>query len=279
MLAWEPMTTWQSGDVRTNGIRMHYYRTGGDKPPLVLAHGATDDGLCWTRVARALEDDYDVIMPDARGHGLSDAPSEGYSSADHAADLAGLTRALGLERPAVGGHSMGAGATLHLVSEEPDLACCAFLEDPPLWAGDGPGTPPPGRESARESMRRMVDEGRTNGRDALIKLGHERSPMWEDEEFGPWADAKLRLSPTFLDSMRGPFGSDWRDEIARVRCPLLLITSDHDKGGIVTPQVSEEAQRCLPALRVVHLEGAGHNIRREQFERFVACVREFLATH
>ena len=66
MLAWEPMTTWQSGDVRTNGIRMHYYRTVGDKPVLVLAHGATDDGLCWTRVARALEDDYDVFMPDAR---------------------------------------------------------------------------------------------------------------------------------------------------------------------------------------------------------------------
>ena len=66
---------WQSGDIETNGIRMHYHRTGGDKPALVLSHGATDSGLCWTRVARVLEADYDVIMPDARGHGRSDAPA------------------------------------------------------------------------------------------------------------------------------------------------------------------------------------------------------------
>src|SRR5947209_17951539 len=98
MLAWSGMTTvaaWTSGEVQTNGIRMHYYRTGGDglKPQLVLAHGATDDGLCWTRVAQALETEYDVIMPDARGHGLSDAPAEGYTASDHAADLAGLITA------------------------------------------------------------------------------------------------------------------------------------------------------------------------------------------
>src|SRR3982074_2513917 len=102
------MTHWFSGDVITNKIKIHYYRTGGDKRPLVLSHGATDSGLCWSRVARTLESEYDVIMPDSRGHGLSDAPETGYSSADHAADLAGLIRALGLEQPAVGGHSMGA---------------------------------------------------------------------------------------------------------------------------------------------------------------------------
>lgn len=60
------MGEWLSGDVIANGIRIHYYRTGGDKPPLVLSHGATDNGLCWVRLTRALESEYDVIMPDAR---------------------------------------------------------------------------------------------------------------------------------------------------------------------------------------------------------------------
>ncbi|TMF04127.1 MAG: alpha/beta fold hydrolase, partial [Chloroflexi bacterium] len=67
------MSDWTSGDVNSNGIRIHYTRTRGHKPVLVLAHGATDSGLCWTRLARELESDYDVIMPDARGHGLSEA--------------------------------------------------------------------------------------------------------------------------------------------------------------------------------------------------------------
>ena len=42
---------WQSAFSNTNGIRLHYTRTGGAKPPLVLAHGITDDGLCWSPVA------------------------------------------------------------------------------------------------------------------------------------------------------------------------------------------------------------------------------------
>ncbi|HEY3341294.1 MAG TPA: alpha/beta hydrolase, partial [Anaerolineae bacterium] len=69
------MAQWLSGDVNANGIRTHYYRTGGNKPPIVMCHGATDDGLCWTPVAYTLEADYDVIMPDARWHGLSDGPA------------------------------------------------------------------------------------------------------------------------------------------------------------------------------------------------------------
>jgi hypothetical protein len=60
------MASWQSGDVETNGIRLHYTRTGGLAPPLVLAHGVTDSGLCWTPIAEALAADYDVIMVDAR---------------------------------------------------------------------------------------------------------------------------------------------------------------------------------------------------------------------
>src|ERR1051325_10647420 len=104
------MAPWQSGDVEAHGIRLHYTRTGGVKPPIVLAHGFSDDGLCWTPVAQALACDYDVIMVDARGHGHSDAPGQGYGPLNHAADLHGVITELGLQRPAVLGHSMG-GAT------------------------------------------------------------------------------------------------------------------------------------------------------------------------
>jgi len=103
---------WAEGDVLTNGIRMHYYRTGGDKPPLVLAHGFSDNGLCWSPVARVLQADYDVIMIDARNHGKSEAPATAGGSRAQGDDLAGLIRALKLEEPAVMGHSMGGGATL-----------------------------------------------------------------------------------------------------------------------------------------------------------------------
>ena len=83
------MQNWQQGDISSNGIRIHYYRTGGvDKPPLILAHGLTDNGLCWTRTAEALMSDFDVVMVDARNHGLSGAESADVGSL--AAHLAAL---------------------------------------------------------------------------------------------------------------------------------------------------------------------------------------------
>ena len=51
------MQDWQSDYVDTNGIKLHFWRTGGSKSPLVLSHGITDNGLCWTRAALVLQPD------------------------------------------------------------------------------------------------------------------------------------------------------------------------------------------------------------------------------
>src|SRR5215211_8666989 len=135
---------WQTGYVETNGLRLHYTRTGGDKPPIVLAHGVTDDGLCWSPVAEVLAPEYDAIMVDARGHGRSDAPERGYGPAEQAEDLAGVIAGLELNRPAVLGHSMGAATALVLAGAYPDLPGAILLEDPPAWWTDRidlPGEP------------------------------------------------------------------------------------------------------------------------------------------
>ncbi|MBV9547653.1 MAG: alpha/beta hydrolase [Chloroflexi bacterium] len=271
------MSDWTSGDVTTNGIRIHYTRTGGGKPPLLLAHGATDSGLCWTRLARVLEADYDVIMPDARGHGQSEAPESGYTSGDHAADLAGLIRELGLDRPAIGGHSMGAGSTLALTAMYPDLVSCAVLEDPGIRMQD---PPTPTGHDPRAEMRRNIEIAQTQGREAAAARGREIHPGWSDEEFGPWVDAKTRVSRQFMDQMgRTRPMLQWRELLPKVRCPMLLVTSDPERGGIVTPEAAQEAKQLLPSLQVVRVSGAGHNIRREQFEAFVGAVRAFLSAY
>ena len=119
------MGTLIPGDFATNGITIHYYRTEKTAqmrswPSLVLLHGITDSGLCWPRVVKALAPEYELILPDARGHGLSDKPATGYAPQDHAADVAGLIRGLGLERPILIGHSMGAGVSATVAALYPD---------------------------------------------------------------------------------------------------------------------------------------------------------------
>ncbi len=265
------MAEWQSGDVVANGIKIHYYRTGGGKPPIVLSHGFSDAGLCWTRVARALESDYDVIMPDARGHGLSEAPDAGYAAVDRAADLAGFIQALGLDRPAIGGHSMGGSTSLYCAALHPEVVGCAILEDPGIRLETG--SAPPRRS---DEIRKTAEEARSSTREQVMALGRKIRPNWDEVEYGPWADAKQRMSPKAA-APRGEEPLTWQEALAKITCPTLLVTADPDRGSIVTPEAAAEAKRILPSLEVVRLSGAGHNIRREAFEPFVATVREFLA--
>jgi N-formylmaleamate deformylase len=101
------VTNWATAVCKSNGIDIHYIRTGGSKPPLVLLHGLTGSGACWTPLARALEAEFDVVMPDARGHGNSSTPASGYLYDDYASDVLGLIEELGLAAPVLLGHSMG----------------------------------------------------------------------------------------------------------------------------------------------------------------------------
>src|SRR5882757_5456321 len=111
------MTNWMTEVCETNGINIHYLRTGKAKPPVVLLHGLTGNGACWIPLARALEGEYDVVMPDARGHGNSSTPLQGYEYEDHASDVIGLIRWLGLTAPILLGHSMG-GMTAAVVASQ-----------------------------------------------------------------------------------------------------------------------------------------------------------------
>jgi pimeloyl-ACP methyl ester carboxylesterase len=135
----QPPAGWTDGYVMANGIRLHYWRTGGDKPALVLAHGSSDDGLCWTYLAKEFTDRYDIIMFDARGHGLSDPPTAADAPDVQVEDLAGLIKALKLEKPILMGHSMGSASVANFAAKYPDVPRAVILEDPGLVR---PATPP-----------------------------------------------------------------------------------------------------------------------------------------
>lgn len=65
---------WSDGFVYANGIRIHYYHAIPEpgKPIIVMVHGVTDNGLCWTTLTEEIQKSYDIYMLDSRGHGLSD---------------------------------------------------------------------------------------------------------------------------------------------------------------------------------------------------------------
>jgi N-formylmaleamate deformylase len=265
----ENMSQWFTGAAIANGIRIHYHRTGGDKPVLILSHGVTDNGLIWTRVASALEQDYDVIMVDQRGHGLSDAPEGGYDFQNQALDLLGLIAALDLKQPRAMGHSAGAAIVAAAAAEHPELFSCVILEDPPWGSARGSWIP------AMEGMRQWVLGLASKTREELIAYRRELSPNWPDEEVMPWAEGKLQMSPNasqIFDQPRLP----WQDWLSRITCPILLITGDPERGAVNTPEDVQELASLWREGRTVRISDAGHVIHCDRHEAYMEAVQSFL---
>ncbi|MBV9280654.1 MAG: alpha/beta hydrolase [Chloroflexi bacterium] len=268
------MTDWAEGEVEANGIALHYHRTGGEKPPLLLLHGITDNGLCWSRVARDLEQDYDLVMPDARGHGRSGGIEHGFSIDLLADDVAAIIRALELDWPLVYGHSMGAITAVVVAARYPDHVRAAVLEDPPLLpVGQGP------TDQQQDRVRQWLLDLRQLPRDERIRRGMAANPGWVEDELVPWADAKAEVDLAVLDYFRVPATYPWRDALPRISCPILLITGDPERGAVVTPEVAHEAAGLWQNGQVAHIAGAGHTIHRDRYEETMAAVRAFLAAH
>jgi N-formylmaleamate deformylase len=268
------MDDWHSLDVATNGTRLHVTRSGGDTSPLVLAHGATDSGLCWTAVTRALAPDHDVVMVDARGHGQSAAPPDGYDSGTQAADLWGVITTLGLRKPAILGHSMGAGTALALAGLYPDVPRAIILEDPGPWWSGWPSTPEERAEFLEIGERQRTY--RRSTRDALIASRHAKTPAWSDAEVIPWAEAKTQVSDAAFQVFQAETwtGFDWVGTLRNIICRVLLVTAD---GGILTRSDVASFSSLVPHASHVEIAHAGHNIRRDQFAPYMTAVRAFLA--
>lgn len=275
------MAKWSQGTITLDGMKLHYYRTGGDKPQVVLNHGAGDDGLCWTHLARELEKDYDLVLPDARGHGKSGSGKGCYSAELRAADLAGLIRALGLDRPVVGGHSMGADTCLHFAAAYPDLTRGVILEDPPVvLPGEklGQGEQAVELENVGKMMAKFMRLFKRLPKFIGVRLARKSSPTYPQDEILPWVDSKKRLSRDFLRVLAGP-GMEMTgpfEVFQKIAVPVLLIIGDKEKMSIMSPQAAQKAVETNSRVKVVRLEGASHDIRRTRFEGYLSALRDFL---
>jgi N-formylmaleamate deformylase len=272
------MDAWQDGYVHTNGIRLHYWRTGGNKSPVVLLHGITDNGLCWTRVAKRLAEEYELIMLDHRGHGLSDQPESGYELTDYATDAAGLIEELGLGQPAVIGHSLGAATGATLAATRPDLVRCLILEDPP-WRQSGNAETEEQRQARMLAWREETRQRKEQmSHSEIVAQSKARSTTWHEDEFDSWADAKLQVTERVFNNS-GVSLRNWPDMAGKIQCATLLIGGDPERDGIIVPDLAQYLMKQNTNIQYIRLTGAGHNIRREQFEPYVAAVQEFLAHH
>ena len=268
---------WTNNDIIVEGVKIHYTRTGnGSKPPVVLLHGFSDNGLCWLPVAYDLEAEYDVILPDARGHGLSARVQPG-ENIDLVADTAGLIRALGLNQPVLGGHSMGANTSAQVGAHFPGLVRALVLEDPPWREPEPPKAPEPEKEGQpRPNPMDWILRLEKQSIKELIADCRKDNPSWQEAEFRPWAESKKQFDYNFLQRLSGNPFLNWQEDFQAIRCSTLLITANPAKGSIVPPKTAQMVHSMNNQIKVVRIPHAGHNIRRENYPQYIKAIRGFL---
>ena len=193
-------------DVVVNGTRLYYQQTG-DGPDVVLVHAVTSNQAVW--VFTGLTDavaarGFRVTTYDLRGHGASDRPPTGYTSADMAEDLQGLLDALKIAPALVVGHSFGGVVGLHAAILHPECVAGVILSDS-FFPGLRHVEPNYGRPNVWVDLR-----------ETFRKVGVE---LGETVDFAELFRAAAELTPTQtrkLEALVGPVGRGWLRQLPRL---------------------------------------------------------------
>lgn len=257
------------------GLVLHVHRRPGPGTRLVLAHGITSEGGTWAPLLPALPEDWDILAPDARGHGQS-ARSTHYAYQQLAVDIMHVADAAApAGQIALLGHSMGAATVALCAAQYPQRVSCVVLEDPPWRSTERAAEARHKRATAWRQQLEVQQRGSIAERMEVLASvrGH-----WSIDEVRACAEAEMRTDPRVLDLVAGQT-PDWRDVLARIACPALLLCGDPERGAIVTAAVKDEARGLKPDLEVVDVTAAGHTIRADEPAQYARVVAAFLRRH
>ncbi len=276
-------------DVQFTTIHGHRraYRMAGEGPAVLLLHGIGDSSEGWVEVMADLARDHLVIAPDLLGHGQSAKPRADYSVAAYANGMRDLLEVLGVDAVTVVGHSLGGGVAAQFAYQFPERCERLVLVATGGVARDV--TPllriasMPLAEVALLPLR-FLPQSVTGPvlLEALKLLGHDigRDKAEFQRVFARLSDGEARLA--FTRTLRSVV--DWRGQVVtlRDRCylaeavPTLVVWGTHD--GVIPASHAALLKAAMPDARLEVFDDAGHAPHHTDPDRFVALLREFVAT-
>lgn len=276
-------------------LKLHYVDWGNeDAPTLLLIHGGRDHARSWDQVAHDLRRDFHVIAPDLRGHGDSAWAVGGlYSISEFVLDVAQLVEALGVERTAIVGHSLGGAVALRYAGVFPErvskLVAIEGLGPPPAmiekqrgrqawerlrdWIGSMQalaGRTPRHYASIEDAAKRMLEVNSFLSPEQARHLTVHGVARNEDGSFGWKFDNYVRaFGPQRFDE------EETRSLWARIECPTLLVRGTESWAG---DPVEDGRIEPFRDARRVNVEGAAHWVHHDRLDVFLREVREFLGS-
>ena len=261
----------ESGTFRHDGVVFHYESAGGGKNHIVLQHGLSDYGPCWGDMFTDLSKrGYMVATMDARGHGRSGKPDDGYDLNTMTSDMMAFIQHLKLNRPIVIGHSMGASMAARAASRYPEALRGAILIDPVF-------------QDIPDEAKKLAINKRKKDLQGLKKLSFKeireytlaKHPTWNETYVEAYAMSKILASENIFKII-DTIDLRWRDDLEKGQCPMMLITADVDRGAIITPETSQWIHEKHPEIEIVHTPNVGHSPHREDYPLVFNAILRFL---
>ena len=235
------------------------HHRGGAGEPVVLLHGVGSQWQVWEPVLPALERERDAIAVDLPGFGGS--PSLPIGVVPNAAALADAVAefmdGLGLERPVIGGNSLGGWIALELAKRGRARAVVALS---PAGFAEG-WEQVAGRFQLMSALRgaRMPHIVEWMVRRPATRTIAYGSLMGRPKQVPPaaalGASRNLAASVAFTNTVATITRDRFRDG-DQVHVPVALLWGTRDR--VLFPWQAKRALRELPNARLVPLPGAGH---------------------
>lgn len=269
--------TWYTETVSIDNVTLHYRRNfmvPNDKTTLVFLHGLTDSGACWLSIANHFRDSYNILIPDARGHGHSEMPRNGFDYDSLASDVFKLIKNLEIKSNVLIGHSMGAMTALRYATIYPDQIRAQVLEDPVFIFFTDDKRKQFQKKPREKGLLGFLSQISDKSLDKIMKLGKQRYD-WPEAEYEPWAKSKLQFMSKNPDQFISEMDKEtkWEQELSQVSCPTLVL---YAQNSLIEPKAAQRAERLINNGAIVNLGEAGHNIRRELPEKFISTLKSFL---
>ena len=251
--------------VDVNGARL-WYDESGRGAAVLLVHGGLGDSGLWEPVVPFLAEQFRAIRADLRFFGNSTGPAVPWSWQD---DTVGVLDALGIERAALVGLSLGGKVALDVALARPERLWAVVGVAPALGGHDG--------DAYTEEHEARYDATPDDEKlDTMLEIDLEVwAPLGADERIRQlWRTTPdANPLPEGVEPLE-PAGAPAKERLGELSVPTLVVTAAHDPAGFreIGPLVAREA----PDARHVELD-SDHYVTLREPELLSRTLLDFLA--
>ena len=225
--------------------QVHYRRAGTGQQALVLLHPTPTSSRIFERALPHLGGDVTAIAFDTPGYGASTRLPGPPTVAGFATRILKAVDTLGIDRFALCGFSTGSTMAVTLANREDDRVTHLALSGVPYWEPH------------------ELEPFKTNlGPPEMGENGEHMTRIWQSlRNMAPTPDLRpqlhmavveaLRVYDNYLDALVAVGTYDIRPELAKVRCPMMLLGAEGDK----LAEFTQRAAAALPHVPYVLLRG------------------------